>query len=273
MNADPLYNQYKEQYIKDGKKAMMDTVANASALTGGYANSYAVTAGNEAYGNYLENLNSVALDLYDRAYAKYNDEGDALIEQITILRGLDGDDYTKYRDKLSDYYKDGDYLLNKLTSMSDAEFAAFLAEVDAYESDRDYEYQKYLASLDQRNYYDKLQLENNQFNSEMEFKESEAERDQRNKDREYSLSLSKSRSSSGSGGSSGRSSGSSGKKSSNSDVTKTTVLPKTYSQFVYYTGYSGIFTEGEFNARQAEKEKYGSYENYLLEMFAKYGGK
>ena len=71
MNADPLYNQYKEQYINNGKKAMMDTVANATALTGGYSNSYAVTAGNEAYNEQLNKLNNIALELYDRAYEKY----------------------------------------------------------------------------------------------------------------------------------------------------------------------------------------------------------
>ncbi|MBR2876676.1 MAG: hypothetical protein IKC01_06030 [Clostridia bacterium] len=223
---------------------------------------------------HFEKMNDVALALYDRAYEKYRDEGDTLIDRITILRGLDGDDYKKYRDELSDYYKDGDYLLNKLTSMSDAEFNAFLAEVDAYESDREYEYNKYLDSVEQRNFYDRLQMENNQFNDEMDFKESEAERDQRNKDREYSLSLSKSSGSSASSRSSSSSgrSGSSGSKSDNNS-TKTTVVPKSYSQFVYYTGYAGILTESEFNSRKASKEKYGNYENYLVEMFAKYGGK
>ena len=49
FNADPLYTQYKEQYQRQGQKAMMDTVGNVSALTGGYGNSYATTAGSEAY--------------------------------------------------------------------------------------------------------------------------------------------------------------------------------------------------------------------------------
>ena len=47
-NNDPLYQQYKQSYLNAGKKAMEDTVGNASALTGGYANSYAVTAGASA---------------------------------------------------------------------------------------------------------------------------------------------------------------------------------------------------------------------------------
>lgn len=263
MNADPLYNQYKEQYINNGKKAMMDTVANASALTGGYANSYAVSAGNQSYNDYLENLNDIALDLYDRAYSQYKADGESMLDKITILRELDGDDYNKYRDELSTYYSDGEYLLNKLTSMSDAEYEAFLQEVDAYESDREYDYQKYIDALEQQNFYDELTLSKQKFAEEMAFKKAEAERDQKNKDREYSLAVSKKSSSSSSSSS----------KSSKSDVetTKASIIPKTYQQFIYLTGYSGILTEKEFNRNAGQKEKYGNYENYIKEMYYKYG--
>ena len=93
MNADPLYRQYRDQYVQNGKKAMRDTVGQASALTGGYANSYAATAGSEAYDEYLSGLNDVALKLYDRAFQAYKDEGEGFIEDIELLRELDGDDY------------------------------------------------------------------------------------------------------------------------------------------------------------------------------------
>ena len=262
MNADPLYNQYKEQYLNNGKKAMMDTVANASALTGGYANSYAVTAGNQSYNDYLESLNDIALDLYDRAYSQYKDVGESMLDKITVLRELDGDDYNKYRDELSAYYSDGEYLLNKLTSMSDAEYEAFLQEVDAYEKDREYDYQKYIDALEQQNFYDELTLAEQKFAEEMAFKKAEAERDQKNKDREYSLAASKKSYSS-----------SSTSKSSKSDAetTKASIMPKTYQQFIYLTGYSGILTPKEFNRNAGQKEKYGNYENYIKEMYYKYG--
>jgi phage gpG-like protein len=48
FNTDPLYQQYKDQYTKLGKEASMNAAANASSLTGGYGNSYAVTAGEPA---------------------------------------------------------------------------------------------------------------------------------------------------------------------------------------------------------------------------------
>lgn len=261
MNADPLYNQYKEQYINNGKKAMLDTLANSAALTGGYNNSYAVTAGNEAYNESLNKLNSIAMELYDRAYSKYKDDGDSLIDKISLLRGLDGDDYNKYKDELSNYYKDGDYLLNKLTSLSEADYKVFLQEIDAFESDRDFEYKKYLEALEQQNFYDKLKFEQSKFDEEMAFKKSEAERDQRNADRSYSLSASRSSSSS-----------SSSKNKSSSLGYKASIIPKTYEQFYYLTGYAGIYNKTEFLAREELIKKYGTYENYVTTMYMKYIG-
>ena len=249
LNADPLYNQYKEQYVNNGKKAMLDTVADLSALTGGYANSYAVSAGNQSYNNYLNNLNEIALDLYDRAYSAYKDEGNFNKEKIDILNSLEKADYDQYTDSINDYYKTGEYLLKKLSNMSESEYEQFLTDLKSFEDDRDYNYQKYLDEVKQ-----------NQFLEELNFKKAEAERDQQNKDRSYNLSLSKSNSSSNS----------SNKSNNKTTETKTTIMPKTYQQFVYLTGNSGILTESEFYSKQNAKKEYGSYENYIKEMYYKY---
>ena len=45
--SDPVYRQYRSQYQRLGRRAMEDTVGTASALTGGYGSSYAVTAGQQ----------------------------------------------------------------------------------------------------------------------------------------------------------------------------------------------------------------------------------
>ncbi len=250
LNADPLYHQYRELYTENGKKAMMDTVADASALTGGYGNTYAVNTGTEAYHEYLSNLNSVALDLRDRAYETYKDEGDKLFDDISVLRSLDGDDYKKYLDELNRYYKDGDYLIESLANMTDAEFDAFLATVDAWESDRDFNFKEYMDTLDRQ-----------EFQKELEFKKQEAQRDQANADRDYALQLQKLYATS------------SGKKDKDDDDEtdgESVNYPRTYKQFYTMTGYSGILTEEEFLMKKTEKAKYKNYSNYLKEMYLKY---
>ncbi len=248
LNSDPLYQQYRELYIGNGKKAMEDTVGKASALTGGYTNSYAITAGNQAYTEYLDGLNSVALGLRDRAYEKYSDEGDKLIEDITVLRGLDGDDYEKYLGSLERYYQDGGYLLDKLGSMSDREYEEFVQSVEAWESDRDYQFQQYQDKLDRQ-----------EFEREMAFKKEEAKRDQANKDREYKASLAKK-------------SGGSSKPAKKSDNSKSTLrYPTSYGEFCLRTGYSGIMTNSEFSRSTYAKKEYETYQEYLKVMYKKYG--
>lgn len=78
MNNDSFYNQYAQQYANNAKLAMQDTVAQASALTGGYSNSYAATAGQAMYNRQMEGLNDRATELYNLALQNYNVEGDRL---------------------------------------------------------------------------------------------------------------------------------------------------------------------------------------------------
>ena len=66
-----LYKNYREQYIQQGQKAMRDTMGAATAATGGYGSTYAQAAGQQAYDNYLSQLNDKSFDIYDRVYQQY----------------------------------------------------------------------------------------------------------------------------------------------------------------------------------------------------------
>lgn len=257
LESDPVYQQYRQLYINNGEKAMADTMGQAAALTGGYGSSYGQVAGQQAYHEYLEGLNDVAIELYDMAYRAYMDEGDKLIEDIELLRSLDGADYERYLDELDRYYADGEYLLERLAQMSDDEFEQFLQQVDAWEDDRDFQYQQ-----------EQDELDHEEFLREMEFKEKEAERDQQNKDRDYQFKKDQAKQSSSSS-----SSGSKDKDKDKDDDKKTdeyTVYPKTYKQFVALTGNPGILNEDMFYQSASKKKQYGSYENYLKVMYDKY---
>ncbi len=72
QSKDPLYQQYADQYRKEAKLAMQDTVGQAAALTGGYGNSYAETAGQAMYNQTMDQLNDRALDLYNASLDAYN---------------------------------------------------------------------------------------------------------------------------------------------------------------------------------------------------------
>ena len=109
FNADPIYQQYKDRYIQGGQRAMQDTMANAAALTGGYGNSYASTAGNLAYQQYLSGLNDVIPDLYGNAYNRYVQEGKDLYNLLETTQGLDEAAYGRYMDDYNKYLSDRDF--------------------------------------------------------------------------------------------------------------------------------------------------------------------
>lgn len=103
LNGDALYQQYKDKYINQGRLAMADTIGQASAMTGGYGNSYAVTAGNQAYQSSLQNLNDIVPQLYEMAYSRYTQEGNDLKDKYSILNNMYQTEYGEHRDKVSDY--------------------------------------------------------------------------------------------------------------------------------------------------------------------------
>lgn len=103
LNGDALYQQYKNQHVMQGQQAMMDTMGQAAALTGGYGNSYAMTAGQQAYNSHLQKLNDKIPELYNLALNKYQMEGDEMAQQMAILAQQEGQDYGRYRDQLGDW--------------------------------------------------------------------------------------------------------------------------------------------------------------------------
>ncbi len=80
--ADMLYQQYRDQYHNAGKLAMEDTVGVASGLTGGYGSTYAENAGMTSYGQYLDKLNNVLPELYDRSRSDYDRQTDWLFDRL-----------------------------------------------------------------------------------------------------------------------------------------------------------------------------------------------
>lgn len=98
LNADALYEQYQQKFTALGDQAMQDTMGQAAALTGGYASSYAQNAGQQAYNQYLTQLNDIVPDLYNQAYGRYQDEGQDLLNQYGMLGDMADDEYGKYMD-------------------------------------------------------------------------------------------------------------------------------------------------------------------------------
>lgn len=112
LNGDALYQQYKDQYQLLGRQAMQDTMGQAAAMTGGYGNSYASTAGNQAYQSYLQQLNDVVPELYQQAYNRYLQEGEDLQNKYAITQAAEQMDYGRWQDAYSNWQNERAYAYN-----------------------------------------------------------------------------------------------------------------------------------------------------------------
>lgn len=136
VNADPLYDMYKDKYVQQGKLAMKDTMGQAAALTGGYGSTYGQQVGQQTYDAYLQNLGDVIPELYNLAYKKYSDDGDKLL----TLYGLTGQqrdtEYNRWRDELSDYNYEQEVARQReeteYNRQQDAEKTAYSRQQQAY---------------------------------------------------------------------------------------------------------------------------------------------
>ena len=109
LNGDALYQQYKDQYITQGQQAMMDTMGQATAMTGGYGNSYAQTAGQQTYQGYLQQLNDKVPELYQLALDKYNQEGTDMLNKYGLLSQDRANQYGEWTDGYNKLVADRDY--------------------------------------------------------------------------------------------------------------------------------------------------------------------
>lgn len=147
LNGDALYQQYKDKYTQQAKMAMGDAIGQASAMTGGYGNSYAQSVGQQQYQAQMQNLNDIVPELYQMALDKYNQEGQDLYNQYGLLDAQESRDYGKYRDTVGDWQTERDYLAGRYDSERTYDYGKYTDERDfnygKYSDDRNLAYSKY----------------------------------------------------------------------------------------------------------------------------------
>lgn len=140
LNGDMLYQQYKDQYLRQGNLAMQDTMGKAAALTGGYGNSYAQTVGQQTYNGFIQELNDRIPELYGLALDKYKAENERLGDNYSVLRQAYGDEYDRYADQYSQWKDD----VNRSYTEYDDSMSRALSLVNGDNAEEP-AYEKYLA--------------------------------------------------------------------------------------------------------------------------------
>jgi hypothetical protein len=98
---------------------MQDTLGEVSARTGGLASSYAGAAAQGTYDSYMQQLAAKVPELYQLAYSMYQNDADRELDNLTMLRGLQSDDYSQYNTDRA--YNYGVYSDNRVFTASEAQ--------------------------------------------------------------------------------------------------------------------------------------------------------
>lgn len=139
---DPLYQQYRQMYVQQGRQAMADTMGQAAGLTGGYGSTYSQAAGQQQYDAYLQKLNEVVPELYAQARQAYNDEGDRMLQQYQLTGDLRDDEYSRYQDQLSNWWKDLSYQADRADTEYSRGAENWWNAESAGRQDREFAYQQ-----------------------------------------------------------------------------------------------------------------------------------
>lgn len=172
--TDPVYSSYQKQYTREGQRATADALGQAAAATGGMPSSYAVTAATQAGDYYGAKMADKIPELYRDAYNRYLQEYQMKLSDLSALRGLESDDYAKYRDQLSQYNTDRsfDYStwldqqnlaqqdLANLRALRSDDLDMYKTNLGQYNTDRTFNYGQWLDEIsnqrtqreDQRNW-------------------------------------------------------------------------------------------------------------------------
>jgi murein DD-endopeptidase MepM/ murein hydrolase activator NlpD len=138
LNGDVLYQQYKDQFVNQGKQASMDVMGQVATMTGGHGNSYAQTVGQQTYQGYLLQLNDKVPELYQLALNQYNQEEENLYKRAALLEQQDEKNYGRYRDEKSDFYTELDRLTDEARWQSETDYGKYMDDKTwDYQLDRD----------------------------------------------------------------------------------------------------------------------------------------
>lgn len=181
LNGDMLYQNAKEQYQQLGKQAMVDTIGQATQLTGGYGNSYAQNAGNQAYQQYLLKLNEQIPTYQNLAMQRYQMEGDQLNNQYGLLRDRENEAYGRYRDTVSDYNNNLSMAYNVYNNERDNDYGRYAdalnywqnqagAENKDYWTQTNFDYQAQQDALSQANWERQFAWEQQKAQQELAYK-------------------------------------------------------------------------------------------------------
>lgn len=151
---DPVYLAYKNKYLTEGDRASRNAMADYSALTGGYTNSAAVTAGAMANQYYAQQLANTIPTLAEQAYQRYYDSYMADFDILDKMIDVYNADYKNAAAANEAAMDAANYSAASTIARDEAAYEKVQAEFERYWDER-FNNQKY-DTQERENYWNEL---------------------------------------------------------------------------------------------------------------------
>lgn len=135
VESDPVFQSYKDQYTREGQRAMEEMLADLSIDAGG-ENSWAVSAAAQAQNRYMQELADKVPELYSLAYERYLNERNADTNKLALAMDMENADYNKYLNEMNIFQNDRTY--------NDAQFDKWQNQADKHALEAQNQVQNYI---------------------------------------------------------------------------------------------------------------------------------
>lgn len=127
------YQYLLDRYTAMGQQAMQDTLGQVSARTGGYASSYATSAANQSYNDYMTALE-------DAARAMYQDSLNQQRDNLGMVNDAEQIDYNRYLTQLGQYNTDRNFAYGQYTDDRNWDYTLGRDQIEdsRYQDETDY---------------------------------------------------------------------------------------------------------------------------------------
>lgn len=139
LEDDPVFQQYASTYLREGNRALNDTLAAAASGAGGM-NSYAVSSAQQAQNYYNTQLTDKVPELYGLAYDMYLKGFEQELNKLGVVQGLEDTAYGKYRDNVGDWFNNRDFNYNAYVNNRDFNYNKYRDEISDDRYNKEWEY-------------------------------------------------------------------------------------------------------------------------------------
>lgn len=129
---DQSFQYYSGLYQRQGQAAMEDAMGQAAGLTGGFASSYAQQTAQQEYDRYMQELMQLLPQLEESQRQRYNQQGQALLEQYQLLQGQDENAYEQWRDRVLDWQSATQDAQERYDALQKQDYSNYLALLKYY---------------------------------------------------------------------------------------------------------------------------------------------